>query len=99
MDENIQQIQKEVEKKMVQEQAMKNVTCPKLAKTLVKLQQVSNEFYEEYDRAYNIGARDLHDDMEQDFLDAYDNLQQVITSLMTNVLQVDLCNAVPVNQD
>ena len=43
MDKDIKQIQKEFEKKEEQERAMKNVTCPKLANTLVKLQQVDNE--------------------------------------------------------
>ena len=61
MDKDIKQIQKEFEKKEEQERAMKNVTCPKLANTLVKLQQDYNEFSEEYDRAYDFGVRDKND--------------------------------------
>lgn len=62
MDKDIKKIQQEFEKKEEQERAMKNVTCPKLANTLVKLQQVYNEFYEEYDRAYDLGVRDKNED-------------------------------------
>lgn len=99
MEKDIQQIQQEVEDKAKQERAMQNVTCPKLAKTLVKLQEVNNEFYNEFDRAYNIGARELHDDMENDFFSAYDQMQSVITNLMTKILQVELRNAVPSDYD
>lgn len=62
-EQNIKDIQQEVRAKAEQERAMQNVTCPKLAKTLVKLQQVNNEFYEEYDRAFDLGARDKDDKM------------------------------------
>lgn len=99
MEKDIQQIQQENKEKMEQERAMQNVTCPKLAKTLVKLQEVNNEFYNEFDRAYNIGARELHDDMENDFFNAYDQMQSVITNLMTKILQVELRNAVPSDYD
>jgi len=98
-ENNIKQIQEEIRAKQEQERAMMNVTCPKLAKTLVKLQQVSNEFYEEYDRAYDLGVREKNDKMETEFMDAYDNLQTVITDLMVRVLQVDLCDAVPINNN
>ena len=74
---------------------MKNVTCPKLANTLVKLQQVYNEFYEEYDRAYELSIRDKNDKMESDFTTAFDNMQGVIATLMANLLQSDLYRAVP----
>ena len=85
----------EFEKKEEQERAMKNVTCPKLANTLVKLQQVYNEFYEEYDRAYDLGVRDKNDKMESDFTTSFDNIQGVIATLMANLLQSDLYRAVP----
>lgn len=95
MDKDIKQIQQEFEKKEEQERAMKNVTCPKLANTLVKLQQVYNEFYEEYDRAYDLSIRDKNDKMESDFTTAFDNMQGVIATLMANLLQSDLYRAVP----
>lgn len=95
MDKDIKQIQNEFEKKEEQERAMKNVTCPKLANTLVKLQQVYNEFYEEYDRAYDLGVRDKNDKMESDFTTSFDNMQGVIATLMANLLQSDLYRAVP----
>ena len=95
MDKDIKQIQQEFEKKEEQERAMKNVTCPKLANTLVKLQQVYNEFYEEYDRAYDLGVRDKNDKMESDFTTSFDNMQGVIATLMANLLQSDLYRAVP----
>lgn len=95
MDKDIKQIQQEFEKKEKQERAMKNVACPKLANTLVKLQQVYNEFYEEYDRAYELSIRDKNDKMESDFTTAFDNMQGVIATLMANLLQSDLYIAVP----
>lgn len=99
MDKDIQQIHQENQEKMEQERAMKNVTCPKLARTLVKLQQVNNEFYKEYDRAYDLGVRAKDDKMELEFMDAYDNLQTVITTLMTKILQADLYDALPIHFD
>lgn len=95
MDKDIKQIQQEFEKKEEQERAMKNVTCPKLTNTLVKLQQVYNEFYEEYDRAYELSIRDKNDKMESDFTTAFDNMQGVIATLMAKLLQSDLYRAVP----
>lgn len=95
MDKDIKQIQQEFEKKEEQERAMQNVKCPKLANTLVKLQQVYNEFYEEYDRAYELSIRDKNDKMESDFTTAFDNMQGVIATLMADLLQSDLYRAVP----
>lgn len=77
------------------EQAMMNVTCPKLAKTLVKLQQVSNEYFEEYLRALNYGVIDRGDKMGDGFNEAFDRLQHEIAKLMTKLLQQDLCEAMP----
>lgn len=98
-EQNIKDIQSEVCEQIAREQAMQNVTCPKLAKTLVKLQQVNNEFYEEYDRAFDLGARDKDDKMELEFMNAYDEVQGVITKLMTKILQMELYEALPINYD
>lgn len=77
------------------EQAMRNVLCPKLARTLIKLQQVSNEFSAEYGRALNLGVIDTGNKMGDDFNTAFYDLQQVIAKLMTELLQVDLDEALP----
>lgn len=95
MENDIKQLQKEAEKKAEQERAMQNVKCPKLANTLVKLQQVYKEFYEEYDRAYDLGVRDKNDKMESDFTTSFEDMQGVIATLMANLLQSDLYRAVP----
>ena len=95
MENDFKQLQQEAKKKAEQERAMQYVTCPKLTKTLVKLQQVHNEFFEEYDRAYDIGIRDKSDKMEDDFTTSFVNIRDTITTLMANLLQSDLYRAVP----